>query len=231
MVPDITIAIIEDHPFTREGVASWFARSGAGLRVIATGEALRDVHLPPFSTAAVLVLDLNLLAGKVFPSDVAKLATAGRRVVILTEDTRDETYYAMMEAGACAVITKNHAPTECVEAVLHAARGEPYLSRKAAHAIAGAVRAVRPKLSEQELQAVRLTCFGLDQRTVAQRMGIKPETVKTYLTRAYLKYANAKRPVSGRHALTIRALEDGTVTLHELSTHADMNEDIDPSTA
>lgn len=42
-------------------------------------------------------------------------------------------------------------------------------------------------LTSQEGQVARLVCYGLPNKVIADRLGISPHTVSTYLRRIYLK--------------------------------------------
>ena len=69
-----------------------------------------------------------------------------------------------------------------------------------------------PALSLGEVRALTLYASGLTTPQVAERMGVKYETAKTYLRRVREKYAKAGRPASKRVDLMNRAIDDGHFT-------------------
>src|SRR5690606_3091471 len=69
--------------------------------------------------------------------------------------------------------------------------------------------ATRPRLSAGEVTALTLYVSGLTTARVAERMGVRYETAKTYLRRVREKYAKVNRPASKKADLTRRAAEDG----------------------
>lgn len=71
---------------------------------------------------------------------------------------------------------------------------------------AAAGKAEKSKLSPAELQALQLTASAMTAKQAAEAMGVKPETVRYYLSRAAEKLGVA----SGREAVA-KALEEGLV--------------------
>jgi DNA-binding CsgD family transcriptional regulator len=78
-------------------------------------------------------------------------------------------------------------------------------------AVAAGVRQVRrPKLSERQHQVLIAYASSNDLLpTVARRLGMDPETVKTHLRRIRAKYADVDRHAPTRRDLYVRAVEDG----------------------
>jgi len=104
---------------------------------------------------------------------------------------------ARLAGTGCAVALGDRDPV----AVVLAAAGSPKEP-------AAAVR--RPQLSPRQRDVLIAYVSGSDLLpTIARRLGMDPETVKTHLRRIRAKYAEAGRPAPTRRDLYARALEDG----------------------
>ena len=68
----------------------------------------------------------------------------------------------------------------------------------------------RPQLSARQRDVLTAYVSSSDLLpTVARRLGMDPETMKTHLRRIRAKYSGAGRPAPTRRALNVRAVEDG----------------------
>jgi DNA-binding NarL/FixJ family response regulator len=185
--PRITVAIADDQPVMREGLArligdecdlavSGSAASGAELRALVKTQ-------PP----CVLVMDLMLREadGLVLVKDVAEFAPALRIVVFTLEPAA--TYAARcLRAGAHAYVGKLEPVTTLLRAIRDAARGDP---AAAARLSGGALvrtggkhegSEVVAKLTDRELQVFRLAGMALPTRDIAAKLGVSVKTVETH---------------------------------------------------
>jgi DNA-binding NarL/FixJ family response regulator len=151
---------------------------------------------------------------------VARLAGAGRRVVVYSEHSDDATVLEVLERGAYAFLAKREAREHCVATILAAVEDRPYVPPLAAGTMAADERAERPVLSEQERTALLLWFQSMSKAAVAARMGIAESTVRQYIQRARIKYANAGRPAPTRTQLLARAIEDGLIRADEVTQYA-----------
>ncbi|MFB9239482.1 response regulator [Plantactinospora siamensis] len=213
----ITVAIVDDHPVVVEGVRSWLATEPR-LAVVATGDDPDLLRHGAARTAQVILLDLRL-HGRMALDQVAELSAAGRRVVVYSEHTEQETILAALDAGAVAFLAKHEGREHCVRTVLAAADDRPYVPPSLAGAFVGDRRSDRPALSDQEREALLLWFQSMSKASVARRMRISEHTVKQYLDRARIKYARAGRPAATKAALLARAIEDGLVRPEEIGTY------------
>ncbi|MFC7548888.1 response regulator [Plantactinospora sp. GCM10030261] len=213
----IGVAIVDDHPVVVEGVRSWLAAEPR-LAVVAAGEDPDRVLAEAGRRAEVILLDLRL-RGRMVLDKVSELSMAGRRVVVYSEHTDQETILAALDAGAVAFLAKHEGREHCVRTVLAAAADRPYVPPALAGAIVGDRRADRPVLSDQEREALLLWFQSMSKASVARRMRISEHTVKQYVDRARIKYARAGRPAATKSALLARAIEDGLVRPDEIGNY------------
>ena len=212
----VTVAVVDDHPVVIDGIESWIARDPQRrVRLIASGAALEDVL---DVDADVLVLDLNL-AGVPMLDRVGELASAGRRVVVFSQDTAELTILSAIASGACAYLAKHEGGEHFVETVIAVAQDRPYVTPSTAGAMWADESAERPALSAQERTALLLWFQGMSKASVASRMSLSVHTVNQYINRARVKYAKAGRPGPTKAALLARAIEDALISPAEVGQY------------
>lgn len=218
----VTVAVIDDHPVVLDGVRAWLSRDpDQRVKVVAAGGSIEEVvnaSVEADVVADVLLLDLNL-HGNLVTDQVAALAANGHRVVVFSQDTDEHTIMAVLEAGAHAYLTKNEGPEHCLETILAAAMDRPHVTPSVAGAIIADRSPSRPSLSAQELRVLTLWFQSMSIQSVARRMGISEHTVRQYIRRARLKYANAGREAPTKAALLARAIEDGLIRPEDVHTY------------
>ena len=88
--------------------------------------------------------------------------------------------------------------------------GDPVAAVRAAVSAGPLPEVLRPKLSDRQREVLAAYASTNDLLpTVARRLGMDPETVKTHLRRIRAKYADVQRPAPTRRDLYVRAVEDG----------------------
>lgn len=133
------------------------------------------------------------------------------RVVVLTAHADRGTLDRATEANACAVLPKDGALTEILDALRSARRGglvvHPRLLRRIV--TTSAVPAQRgPALTPREREVLQLLADGLDARAVARKLGISLHTSRGYIKSLLLKLGAHSQlqavAIAGRNGL-IRA--------------------------
>lgn len=203
------IAVVDDHPPILRGVVEALKHAfpdGTCLTAHSVSE-LDQVWPEP----SVVILDLNLRDGSDPAESVARLVARGLPVLLYTQDTRRRAVQRCLRAGAHGIVGKDEEMTVLAQAVRTVLVGEPHLSPHWAAVVEDSEDL--PELSPREAEALRLYATGLLLRTVARRMDIQEETVKEYLGRVRKKYARKGRGHQTRAELTLRAVEDGYLSL------------------
>jgi two-component system, NarL family, nitrate/nitrite response regulator NarL len=220
MAAQVTVALVDDHPVVLEGVRAWLGRDSAcPIDLVAAGDSIDVALAGPGLAADVLLLDLNL-HGRMALDEVARLASLGRRVVVYSEHADDATVLAVMDRGAFAFLAKKEAREHCVATILAAAADRPYVPPQAAGTMAADDRPDGPALSDQERTALLLWFQSMSKSAVAARMGISESTVRQYIQRARIKYANAGRRAPTRTQLLAQAIQDGLIRADEVSEYS-----------
>lgn len=200
--PPIRIAIVDDHPVLREGTAALLAAQ-PGLKVAGVASSLDEAQALVASTPVdVVLLDIRLGAD----SGLRWLTPEGQEdserprpaVVVLTSYDYPQYAEAALRLGASGFVLKTAPIAELLDAIRRAAAG-------------GLAFGVRPgrgaaiaRLSERELDVVRLVIDGRSNDEIASRLGIGAKTVESHLRRLFERF-----DLASRTELATRALREG----------------------
>jgi DNA-binding NarL/FixJ family response regulator len=174
----VKIAIVDDHPIVREGLAVALTQRGFTITgAYGTAEELLTSHLD----ADVVLLDLELPG----MSGVEAVSNIGAPVLVLTAYANDEQIEAVLRAGARGYLLKGASLDEIERAIRSAARGETYLDPR----IAARVVALSgtPRLSSREREVLRHIAAGESNKEIAVALAIAERTVKFHVTSIFTK--------------------------------------------
>src|SRR6478609_9678163 len=174
------VMIVDDHPIVRAGMRSLFS-DASDVEVVgdaATGE--EAVALARYLHPDVVLCDLRLGEG----IDGVDPAPA---VVILTTFDRDAQILGAVEAGAAGYLLKDAPTDEILAAIRSAAAGQLVLSPALIARMVQVMRAPRVKLTERELEVLRLLETGASNREIAKSLFVTEATVKTHLVHVFEK--------------------------------------------
>ncbi len=205
------LAILDSHELVLDGLVSWIGANARDFEVSLVVSSWLDlVHSDRFPTD-LLFLDFQLKEPVSIEARIRTCRAAGVTVIVLSGIDSLEAEARARAAGAAAFVSKSE-PMDALMAVARTVMGvTPGATppRRDRPLPSGAVPVTRPRLSENEVQALGLYASGLSTAAVAARMQVKYETVKTYLRRIREKYAKVGRPASTKGELMRRAAEDG----------------------
>jgi len=185
----IRVVLVDDHPVVRSGLRAVLALEPA-VDVIgeaASGEeavALCDELHPD-----VVLCDLRLgegLDGVATTAALRALQPAPAVIILTTYDT-DHDIVRAVEAGAVGYLLKDVAPATIVASLHDAAAGRMVLAPEMAQRVLASVRSPRPRLTERELEVLRLVAAGASNQDVARALFLTAATVKSHLVHIYTK--------------------------------------------
>lgn len=204
----IRVVLADDHAMLRRTLRL-VLESEQDVDVIAEAvdltAVLRQVSL---HAPHVLVLDLRLPNG----SSIEMIRQLGVRfpetaVVALTMEESPLFAQHAMDAGATAFVVKDRADTELLTAVRLAARGEGYVSPRAARGLGAVHRATDADgLTERETEIVRLVALGHTSAEIAGQLHLSRRTVETHRTRIHSKLGFKTRAELVQFALERRLI-------------------------
>lgn len=212
----IDIAVIDDHPAILAGVQAWCAGADPPIAVLAAGDDVDLAWTQPGARARIVILDLHVGGPDPAYSVLRRLVDAGRQVIVYSMRNDTATPVECLELGAFTYLNKAEGPDHLVAAV-HAADADlPYVSPSLAGAIGVDRSPARPKLTPREVD-VLLEWFKCESKQLAaDRLGLSPRTIASYVDRVRIKYANTGRSAPTKATLLARAIEDGLIRADEL---------------
>jgi DNA-binding NarL/FixJ family response regulator len=184
--------LVDDHAMMREGLVEALGHE-AGLEVCGQAETAAQALEVVAATQPDLVLT-DLALEKSDGLDLIKdLRLRWPHLPVLVVSMHEEALFAerALRSGASGYVTKREAIHTVVHAIRRVLAGEVYLSETMAGQIAAlVVGAARPaaglpvdKLSDRELQILRLLGEGWSTREICARLHLEPSTVETYRAR------------------------------------------------
>lgn len=206
------VAIVEDHLLQRQRTQEVLDAQN-GMRVVYCAESLPEFlrwleSASPAQRPHLLVLDLIVDRGdSADPQVVRRLVNAGLRVLVLSAMASPPLVREILKSGVGGVVGKRDSEEDLVAAAWTVLGRGQWMTQELAAVIAG--DAQRPVLSDQEERALVLYASGLTLDAVAEVLGVKRDTAKTYLDRVKAKYAAAGRTVRSKVDLNRVAVSDG----------------------
>ena len=188
--PKTKVFVVDDHPVFRDGLVRIVGRV-PGLEVC--GEA--DNAMQAFDGISKLNPDLVLmdigLPGKSGLELLQDVHAINPALPVLVISMHDETLYAerVLRAGGRGYIMKQEGPEKITEAIIKVLSGQVYASAQTAATILDALSRPRSaasstsavgKLTDRELEVLRLTGQGKDNHQIAQELHISLKTVDTH---------------------------------------------------
>jgi two-component system, NarL family, nitrate/nitrite response regulator NarL len=205
----VTVVVVDDHPFFRDGVARGLTQSGR-IRILGEAgdgrEALEVIgrEQPDVALVDYQMPDMDGLA----VVRAMKRDGLSSRVLLLSALTDSAIVFQALEEGAAGYLAKDSSRSEIVEAVVRVAKGDVVVPPALT---AGLVEQIRLRsqpdglvLSEREQQIVQGFARGLSIPQLAAELFIGTSTVKTYAQRLYEKLG-----VSDRAAAVAEAMRRG----------------------
>jgi two-component system, NarL family, response regulator DevR len=184
-----TVLVVDPSRIVREWLG--FRLGLAGFRAVeaAGGAAALAIGRDAALAAAVLEVDLPDADG-VDVCAALRQRRPGLVLCVLTTRRDDDVVARAVAAGARGYLLKDAEDLDVPLAIRALLRGEPAIDPRAASAL---VRAVGPRaggatrLSQQELQVLRLAARGLTNAEIGRQLHLSRHTVKEYLSNAMRK--------------------------------------------
>jgi DNA-binding NarL/FixJ family response regulator len=203
--------VVDDHPIWRDGVARDLTE--AGFSVVATaGDGAAAVRIAAATRPEVVLMDLQLPVRSGVDAIRAILAAEPTaRVLVLSASGEDADVLQAVKAGAAGYLVKSASRDELVAAVRRAARGDAVFSPGLAGLVLGEFRRIAagpdsagPRLTEREIEVLRLVAKGLSARQIADRLVLSHRTVQNHVQNTL-----SKLQLHNRVELTRYAIEQG----------------------
>jgi len=205
----ITVVVVDDHPFYRDGITRGLVRSGR-MKVVGEAEGGRAaLELIAQERPDVAVVDYQMpdLDGIAVLRSVVRDAFS-TKVLLLSAVTDPAVVFEAIQEGARGYLSKEARRSEIVDAVARVAGGRTVVPPELAAGLAEQVRLRRttdgPVLSERERQVLDGFARGRSIPQLAAELYLAASTIKTHAQRLYRKLG-----VSDRAAAVAEAMRRG----------------------
>ncbi|WP_043676137.1 response regulator transcription factor [Clavibacter michiganensis] len=217
--PRIRVAVVDDHPVVRAGLAALLA-SADDLEVVgqaADGEAA--VALARAERPDVVLMDLRMpVLDGVGATARLREEAPDVRVLVLTTYETDASILTAIEAGASGYLLKAAPEEEILAGVRAVARGDVALApaiaaalvRQVARPAADPPPAPTPTLSPRETEVLALVAAGRTNARIALELHVTPATVKTHLLHVFEKLGVSDRTRAVTLAMELGLLPSAT---------------------
>ncbi len=179
----IVVAMIDDHPTYVHGLKTLLEAIASDIQVAAVATSAEDgIQAVVATEPDVVLLDLRMPGADGL--EVARKICAlcpETRVVALTASEDPGDVVDVMRSGASGYICKDIGPAKLVSAIRAVAAGEVVLAPFASKVIFEAGASSVPRLSEYQIQVLRLIASGNSYADVAAELAVSESTLKRQL--------------------------------------------------
>lgn len=189
----IRIALIDDHPMLREGVA-YTLEQEPDFEVVAQGSSAAEaLKIAREELPDVMLLDVSMPGDGVEAVRMIASACPAVKLAMLTVAQDEETVSAALAAGARGYILKGVSGPELVRTLRNLNRGEDYVNPGLAARLLAETRKRKARashhdgdplasLSQREERILTLVADGLSNREIGTEIGLSEKTIKHYMT-------------------------------------------------
>jgi two-component system nitrate/nitrite response regulator NarL len=208
----VTVVVVDDHPFFRDGVTRGLARdgrievlgeAGTGAEALAMiGRERPDVALVDYQLPDMNGIDVT---------HALRRDSVATRVLLVSAFTDGAVVFRALEEGAAGYLAKDASRSELIDAVMQVARGETVIPGGLTEGLAAQIRLrarpSAPALTPRELDVLKGFARGLSIPQLAAELFVAPSTVKTHTQRLYEKLDVSDRAAAVAVAMRLRLLE------------------------
>jgi len=207
----IRVLIADDHRLFRQGLRHVCEAAG-DIEVIGEAEnGSQSVQLAHELQPDVVLMDIQMPEQDgVQATRLITSRNPNTRIIILTMYRQDQYVFEAIQAGAQGYLLKDIDENELIEAIRAVHRGEALIDPTLAVRVLEEFRRLSQehredsqieKLTDGEMQVLRLVTQGADNKTVARALSLSQRTVANRLSEIYRKLHVNSRTQAALHAL------------------------------
>ncbi|MBE9502087.1 MAG: response regulator transcription factor [Chloroflexi bacterium] len=218
----IRIVLADDHALLREAMRNAFERRKDMEVVGEAGNGEEAVKLSSELKPDIVIMDIVMpkLSGIEATKQIREVSPA-TAVLVLTAYDDDRYVIGLLEAGAAGYLLKSARSQVLVEAVRAVHAGESVLHPTIIAKILkygvqmqakAAERKTEERLSERELEVLKLAAKGMSNKDIAKELFLSVRTVKAHLSSIFNKV-----DVASRTEAIVKGVREGWITLEDIS--------------
>jgi two-component system nitrate/nitrite response regulator NarL len=209
----VGIAIIDDHPLFREGVARSLIESGR-FAVLAQGGSCDDaLRIARNQQPDILLLDLSMPGGGLQAIAAVRQLIPDQKIVVLTVSEASDDVVQALQQGVEGYVLKGIGSKELLEVLGAVATGQKYVSPLLSARLLTDLssRLNQPNtdpianLTDRERQVLDFVADGFSNKRIGLELDLHEKTVKHHLTRIFSKLKVNNRTEA---AMVLRDAED-----------------------
>jgi DNA-binding NarL/FixJ family response regulator len=214
----IRVAIVDDHPVVRRGLAETFSEL-KDFEIVGEGASAEDaVCLAGDRRPDLMVLDVTMPGGGVEAAARIRQQFPETAVMMLSIREDLSVVRAALKAGARGYVSKGVEADELVATARKILAGQSYVSPELAARLvtegedpstSAVSRSAFRRLTPREQQIIELMGLGHSNQEIADRLGLSENTIKHYITPLLRKLGVRNRTEA---ALLIRANAESVQT-------------------
>ena len=199
----IRVLVVDDQELFRRGLVMLLAVE-PGVEVVGeAGDGVAGTQLAATVAPDVVLLDVRMpKRSGIDACRAIKEAVPSAKIIMLTASEEEADLYEAVKSGASGYLVKDSSIDEVAQAVRVVADGQSLISPSMAVKLIDEFKQMsRPqpdsvpglRLTERELEVLRLVAKGLNNREVAKQLFISENTVKTHAARVFAKLSAKRR--------------------------------------
>jgi DNA-binding NarL/FixJ family response regulator len=213
----IRVVLADDHAVVRKGTREFLEEQGDIVVVAEAPDGEQAVSLVAQHLPDVAVVDLRMPGiGGVEAVQRITAEYPQVRVLVLTAYDDEPYVLAVLRAGASGYVLKSADSTRLTEAVRAVFQGQTVLDRDVMQKVVQQLHTGHPlgapgaveKLTDREIEVLRLVARGLTNKGIGQALGISARTVQGHLANVY-----GKLNVNSRTEAVTEALKQGWIMI------------------
>jgi DNA-binding NarL/FixJ family response regulator len=212
---EVRVLVADDHDVFRRGLVRLLRDEGIDVVGEASG-GRAAIRLATELRPEIVLMDLGMpgIDGLQATRSIIESGTSAQ-IVILTIADDDESVIEALMAGAVGYVRKDESLENILAAIHAAAEGDAVIPPRVGKEVLRRLRtqevstnsdAPDPRLSERELEVLRLIVEGRDNSAIASALVISPHTVKNHVANIF-----AKLGVGNRLQASVQALRRGII--------------------
>jgi two-component system, NarL family, nitrate/nitrite response regulator NarL len=196
MARSVKLAIVDDHPLFRDGVAYGLAQT-EGFEICGQGSSAADaIRLAAIARLDILLLDLRIPGGGLNALQLIHSRTPDLKIVILTSSNANDDAIASLNAGAKGYVLKEVGLRTLADILRRVSEGETHVSPEVAASMVASLQDLNASpardsplavLTPRQRQILEFVANGLSNKEVAIQLDLHDQTVKHHMTRIMSK--------------------------------------------